>query len=84
LYNYGLGGLGKTQMAAQYVYKFCKDYDHYICLKADSAASLDDGFLTVARKLGLVAQDDHTKQGVAKALEWLSLTGKLPERWGFY
>ncbi|KAK5653199.1 hypothetical protein OQA88_9097 [Cercophora sp. LCS_1] len=75
---HGLGGLGKTQMAAQYVYKFCKDYDHYICLKADSAASLDDGFLTVARKLGLVAQDDHTKQGVAKALEWLSLT---EERW---
>jgi hypothetical protein len=67
-------------MAAQYAYKFCKDYDHYIYLKTDLSASLDDGFLTVARKLGLVAQDNHTKQGVGKALEWLSITVKLPQR----
>jgi tetratricopeptide (TPR) repeat protein len=47
---YGLGGVGKTQFALEYLYRFRKDYDY--CFWVNGAARI-----SFIQELGLVAQD---------------------------
>lgn len=54
---YGPGGMGKTQVACEFVYRHCNDFDAILWVHADNEARLLEDFNKIALKLGLVEKD---------------------------
>lgn len=70
---YGLGGIGKTQTAAEYAYRFGDDYTHVFWVWAASRETLVDDFVTLAELLKLPEQNEPDQQKVVDAVKgWLA------------
>lgn len=54
----GAGGMGKTQLAVEYVYTRRDRFDAIFWLNADKTAKLAEGFGKIATHLGLITDDD--------------------------
>ncbi|HKG45502.1 MAG TPA: FxSxx-COOH system tetratricopeptide repeat protein [Pyrinomonadaceae bacterium] len=69
----GLGGIGKTQTAVEYAYKWHKYYKAVFWVKADSRQSVISSFRAIADLLSLpqTAQNDHLSI-VHSVLGWLT------------
>jgi len=50
---HGMGGVGKTQLAAEFAYAHAADYDLVYWIAAEQAASIPDQFTALAAQLGL-------------------------------
>lgn len=69
----GLGGIGKTQLAVEYAYKYAKDYRQVLWLRSDTQETLMAAFVEVARLLKLPEQQEQDQSIVAQAVKrWLS------------
>lgn len=73
----GLGGVGKTQTALNYVFEYMEDFQAVLWAPADSHAKLLECFAGFAVELGLVTENDsnHTAKDLLK--EWFEAAGKL-------
>ncbi|KAL9077564.1 MAG: hypothetical protein Q9157_003316 [Trypethelium eluteriae] len=49
----GLGGIGKTQIALEFAYRFIEDYDAILWISAENSLKLGDSFSGIAHDLGL-------------------------------
>src|SRR5260370_11711361 len=49
----GLGGIGKTQLAVEYAYRFHQDYQVVLWARAESTEALVSSFMTLATGLKL-------------------------------
>lgn len=51
----GLGGVGKTQLVLEFIYRLREKHEHYsvMWIQATSMESLDQGYHTVARQFGI-------------------------------
>ena len=68
----GLGGVGKTQTAIEYAYRYCDKYKAILWIKADSHLALSAGFLEIARLLGLQEKDAESHEDIIRAVKlWL-------------
>src|SRR5712692_10739159 len=68
----GLGGIGKTQVALHYAYRFQKAYSHVLWVTADSPASLVTDFVKLARDLELPEKDEEDQSKIVRAMQrWL-------------
>lgn len=68
----GLGGIGKTQAAVEYVYRYHDTYTAIFWIQADSLATLHESFQKVVRQLQLPEQYERDQQRVVEAvLQWL-------------
>jgi hypothetical protein len=68
----GLGGVGKTQTAVEYAYRYHDDYSAVLWVGADTREALVAGFVRIAELLGLpekAAQDQNL--AVAAVARWL-------------
>ncbi len=68
----GLGGIGKTQTAIEYAYRFRDDYKAVFWVRADSRLSLSTSFVEIARLLDLPEKDAQNSDDIVKAVNrWL-------------
>src|SRR5579859_1978280 len=68
----GLGGIDKTQIAAEYAYRYKEDYHAVFWVNAASRETLLKSFLDIARLLGLPAKDEQDQSlTIAAVQQWL-------------
>ncbi|HET8660181.1 MAG TPA: FxSxx-COOH system tetratricopeptide repeat protein [Micromonosporaceae bacterium] len=58
---YGLGGVGKTQLATEYAYRFRSEYRLVWWIPAENELSIVRSFVSLARKLGLPERADASE-----------------------
>lgn len=70
----GMGGIGKTQTAIEYAYRYARDYVAVLWINAETEASLLSSFASLSRLLQLLLPG-HTEQEdvVTLVLSWLTL-----------
>lgn len=72
---YGIGGVGKTQLAARYALDSKKHFDTILWIPADSRLALEQGFRDAALCLGLSQESNDGASelsATARVKDWLS------------
>lgn len=71
----GLGGIGKTQLALEYAYRFREEYATVLWVQAETRASLVAEFVTLATRLNLSEKDEQDQTRIVEAVKhWLATT----------
>jgi hypothetical protein len=75
---WGLGGVGKTQVAIEFALTRKTHFDAVFWIEADEISKLAESFSQIALQLGLVTDAEATDRVVARniTLEWLSTSTK--------
>jgi tetratricopeptide (TPR) repeat protein len=69
----GLGGIGKTQTAVEYAYRYQHEYTAVLWARADSREALTTNFVTMADILGLSLSHEQDQHRVVHAvLQWFN------------
>ena len=77
---HGLGGVGKTKIALQYVNQSRDRFDAILWISADNSIKLTQSFLEASRRLGLTPENSDSQDAVAsmsKVKGWLMETRQL-------
>jgi tetratricopeptide (TPR) repeat protein len=68
----GLGGIGKTQIAIEYAYRYCEEYKAVLWVHADSHELLVSDFISAAGLLNLPEKNESDQNIVIRAvMGWL-------------
>jgi tetratricopeptide (TPR) repeat protein len=68
----GLGGIGKTQLALEYAYRYRRDYQAVLWSQADTHDNLISSYLTIATLLNLPEKSEQESARVIAAVKaWL-------------
>ncbi|MGZ3433766.1 MAG: tetratricopeptide repeat protein, partial [Isosphaeraceae bacterium] len=67
----GLGGIGKTQTAVEYAYRYRDEYKAVLWLNAESSLSLKTGCGDIARQMPLPHDEKDLDQAAAAVKYWL-------------
>ena len=78
----GIGGIGKTQTALEYTFRYREDYDAIFWIGAEMGSSIASSYANLAKILGLIDNlecDEGRNQGQAieRTKKWLTTTGML-------
>src|SRR5271154_397741 len=65
---YGMGGIGKTQVAIQYVYSYRDFYDRIYWIRAVDRTSLLQGYEDINKKAKVLVAPDATPLQIADAV----------------
>jgi nuclear transport factor 2 (NTF2) superfamily protein len=72
----GLGGIGKTQIAVQYAYEHCDEYQAVLWTRAENNEALTSSFVEIARLLDLPQKDEQDQTITVQAVKrWLQENG---------
>lgn len=70
----GLGGIGKTQIAVEFTYRYSTEYEAVFWVRADSTTALISSFLEIAHLLQLPERREQDQRIIVEAvLRWLRL-----------
>ena len=70
---YGMGGVGKTQCAMEYMFRYKPEYCSVFWISAATQADFQTGFQKIAERTNCIADDEKDADAVARAvLYWLS------------
>lgn len=70
---HGLGGVGKTQIALEYAYRYALEYTAIFWINAETSESITSSYLSMAALLGLPAhRESDQDQTLAAVRGWLS------------
>ena len=75
---YGMGGVGKTQIALRYATSHRDDYDAILWISADNSIKMAQSFLEVAQRLQLMPDNQEAQDSsaaITKLKIWLGQTG---------
>ncbi len=74
---HGLGGVGKTQLAAEYAYRHSHLYDVVWWVRSEEPAALASDYATLAARVGLPEADEADQRLVGRAVrDWLGRNAK--------
>ncbi len=69
----GLGGIGKTQLAVEYAYRYSQHYTSVLWINAETAESITSSYTALAVLLDLPEQQEPDQQKIVAAVNrWLS------------
>jgi hypothetical protein len=68
---HGLGGMGKTQTALEYTYRYRQCYSHIFWLRANDENALVESFLSMMRKLDIETEGANLDKKLEDGKEWL-------------
>ena len=69
----GLGGIGKTQTAVEYAYRYRDDYRYVFWIRADTELELTNSYVTLAQTLNLPLKDAENQDETVRYVQlWLS------------
>lgn len=77
---FGMGGVGKTQIAIQCAYCNLEKFDVVLWIAADNTIAIGQSCRTIADGLGLLGSDEEIKDATAaiyKVKNWLATTSSL-------
>jgi tetratricopeptide (TPR) repeat protein len=77
---HGMGGIGKTQIAVEYIYRHLQDYDIIWWIQATHPAQIRAGLTELAQRLGLPGSSDEAHTAVPAVREALRI-GRPFRRW---
>jgi len=70
----GLGGIGKTQIAIEYAYRYCEEYSSILWLRAETQDTLTTDILTLADLLSLSQKSEQDQNFIILTFKrWLSM-----------
>jgi tetratricopeptide (TPR) repeat protein len=73
----GLGGIGKTQLAGEYAYRYGLEYSAVFWIEAENYERIVASFLRIADLLQLPARQETDQQRIVLAVQhWLAAHGK--------
>jgi tetratricopeptide (TPR) repeat protein len=73
----GLGGIGKTQTAVEYTYRYRSEYHFIFWTRADTEVALQAGFVEMAKLLDLPEKDATNPAETVQAVrQWLEHIGE--------
>ena len=75
---HGLGGVGKTQIALQYAYKYREEYQHIFWLFATTREHILADYRDIAGYIGAII---HPELSSSDALTWVSATRREMNNW---
>jgi tetratricopeptide (TPR) repeat protein len=78
---YGLGGVGKTQIAIEYVYRFAADYELICWISGEASGQLRSDLAALARHLGISVSADGDQEATLEAVKEALRMGKPYSRW---
>jgi len=71
---YGLGGIGKTQTAAEYAFRYGDDYSNVFWMRAATRETLVAEFVALAQLLDLPEKDEQDQPRIVAAVKrWLAV-----------
>jgi tetratricopeptide (TPR) repeat protein len=74
---HGLGGIGKTQLAVEYAYRFSSDYDAVWWVRAEEPATLAADFADLAAALRLPGRNEGDQRlSIDAVRQWLAGNGR--------
>ncbi len=75
---HGMGGVGKTKIALQYVFNRRNTYDAIFWIPADNALKLKQSFTEIHRRFGLGSKNEShdAVEALSKVRDWLAYTSK--------
>lgn len=76
---YGLGGIGKSQLAAQYAYNHENLYTSVWWVNADTVLSLSQDFFMILQQLVSYHAEVRTSTGQRPNYSWIATMLRLPE-----
>ena len=69
----GLGGIGKTQVAIEYAYRYCHEYEFILWVRAATRDTLSADFITIANLLQLPEKGEQNQYVVVEFVRlWLA------------
>lgn len=71
----GLGGIGKTQTAVEYAYRYHYDqslYQHVFWIRADTVENMTLDFVNIYSQLDLSAPDESQEEKIEKVKSWFN------------
>ncbi|KAF7561168.1 hypothetical protein G7046_g2977 [Stylonectria norvegica] len=73
---YGLSGVGKTQLAAEYFHQYKNKYEAGFWITCDTPVKITEGITEMARSLGFSDQDQGQESNQIRAMvkDWLNTT----------
>jgi hypothetical protein len=75
---HALGGMGKTETALEYTYRYHQFYDYIFWLRAESRTVLIESFLGVIQLIGIVPDHTAANKTIQAGLRWFQSTGIFP------
>lgn len=69
---HGLGGIGKTQVAVEYAYRYSGEYDLVWWLRSEDPTTLAGDYALLAAKLGLPEAETEQQAAVQAVRGWLA------------
>jgi len=68
----GLGGIGKTQLAIEYAYRYGQEYQVVLWARAETTEALNTSYTEIARLLNLPERDAQEQEMIVQAVKaWL-------------